>query len=112
MNRIEMIFLITVTAILLICIATMPQYHFIFLFLLALALIVLIISLLTKYSQKYENKTLSLIFCILAVLIFVIYFVNSIFIDFTHKGPVSDSLLLVALFIISICLGWFFEKND
>ncbi|WP_407409856.1 hypothetical protein [Methanobrevibacter sp.] len=112
MNRTEMIFMIAVTAILLICVATMPQYFFIFVFLLALALIVIAMSLLAKYRQKYENRKLSLIFCILAVILFIIYFVNSVYFDFTNKGSTGDSLLLLALFIISICLGWFFEKND
>lgn len=112
MNRTEMIFMIAVTAILLICVATMPQYFFIFVFLLALALIVIAMSLLAKYRQKYENRKLSLIFCILAVILFIIYFVNSVYLDFTNKGSTGDSLLLLALFIISICLGWFFEKND
>jgi len=112
MNRTEMIFLIAVTVILLICIATMPQYYFIFVFLLALALIVIAMSLFAKYKQKYENKTLSLIFCILAVILFIIYFANSLYIDFANTGSTGNSLVLVALFIISICLGWFFEKND
>lgn len=112
MNRTETIFLTAAAAILLICIATMPQYYFIFVFLLALALIVIVMSLLAKYRQKYENRTLSLIFCILAIILFVIYFVNSIYIDFANGSSTGDSLLLLALFIISIGLGWFFEKND
>ena len=112
MNRTEMIFLIAVTAILLIYIATMPQYYCIFVFLLALAILVIVITLLAKYRQKYENNTLSLIFCILAVILFIIYFANSLYIDFANTGSTGDSLVLLALFIISICLGWFFEKND
>lgn len=112
MNKSEMIFLTAATIILIICVALMPQYFFMFIFLLALALIVIAMTLLSKYRQKYENRTISLIFCILAVILFVIYFVNSVYIDFTNKGSTGDSLLLLALFIISICLGWFFEKND
>lgn len=104
--------MIAVTAILIICVAAMPQYFYIFVFLLALALIIIIMSLLVKYRQKYENKKISLIFCILAVILFIIYFVNSVYIDFTNKGSIGDSIVLLALFIISICLGWFFEKND
>ena len=112
MNKIEMIFLIIMTLILLVCIYTMPQYFFIFVFLLALALIVIIMSILTKYRKKYENPKLSILFCILGVVIFIVYFVDCVYIDFTNKGSMEDGLILLALFILTICLGWFFEKND
>lgn len=109
MNKSEIIFLIVATVILLICISTMPQFSFIFIFLLALALIVIIMSLLSKYSEKHENKKLSLIFCILGIALFILYFINSVYMDLTNKGAMLDNLFLLALFIISICLGWFFE---
>ncbi len=111
MNRTEIIFLIVAMAILLFCISKMPQYSFIFLFLLALAIIAILMSLFSKYSKKYENKKLSIMFCILGVILFVVYFVNSVYFDLTNRGSASDGLLLVTLFIITICLGWFFEEN-
>lgn len=111
MNRTEIIFLIVAMAILLFCISEMPQYSFIFIFLLALAIIVLLMSLFSKYSKKYGNRKLSIMFCILGIILFVVYFVNSVYIDLTNKGSPEDSLLLLTLFIITICLGWFFEEN-
>ncbi|MBQ2652264.1 MAG: hypothetical protein IJF83_01795 [Methanobrevibacter sp.] len=109
MNRNEIIFLIGAVAIMLICIATIPQYSFLFIFLLALALIVIIMSIFSKYSKKYENKKLSVIFCILGIILFILYFINSAYIDLTNKGTMADNVILLALFVISICLGWFFE---
>lgn len=111
MNRTEMIFLIAATVILLILISQMPQYSFLFIFLLALAIMVILMSLFSKYSRKYENKKLSLMFCILGIILFIIYFVDSVYIDLTNKGQMVDSLFILALFIITIGLGWFFEEN-
>ena len=69
-------------------------------------------SLFSKYSAKYENEKLSRIFCILGIVIFAAYLINSVYADFTGK-PAIDGLLLVVIFIIAMGLGWFFdEKKD
>lgn len=112
MNRNETIFLIAATLILLLCASTMLQYSFIFIFLLVIAAIVILISLFSKYSKKYENEMLSRIFCILGVILFAAYFINSVYSDFTSNDPAVDGLLLVTSFIIAIGLGWFFEKKE
>lgn len=111
MNRTEIIFLIAATVVLLICLSQMPQYSFLFIFLLALAILAIVMSLFSKYSRKYENKKLSLLFCIVGIILFVIYFVDSVYMDLTDKGQVADSLFILVLFIITIGLGWFFEEN-
>lgn len=111
MNRTETIFLIAATILLLICVSTMLEYSFIFIFLLVLAIIVIIMSLFSKYSVKYENKKLSMIFCILGIIIFAAFLINSVYADFTGNKPAIDGLLLVVLFIIAMGLGWFFEEK-
>ncbi len=111
MNKTEIIFLIVAIIILLICISTMLQYSFIFIFLLGLAIIVILMSLFTKYSAKYENEKLSMIFCGLGIILFVVYFINSIYTDFINEKSAVDGLFIVTLFIIAICLGWFFEEK-
>lgn len=111
MNRTETIFLIAATILLLICVSTMLEYSFIFIFLLALAIIVIIMSLFSKYSAKYENEKLSRIFCILGIIIFAAYLINSVYGDFTGNKPAIDGLLLVVIFIITMGLGWFFEEK-
>lgn len=111
MNRTETIFLIAATILLLICISTMLEHSFIFIFMLALAAIVIIMSLFSKYSEKYENEKLSKIFCILGIIIFAAYLINSVYADFTGNNPAIDGLLFVALFIIAMGLGWFFEEK-
>lgn len=111
MNKTELIFLAIATVILIICLSKMPQYSFVFLFLLALAIIYLLMILLAKYRTKYENRTLSIIFSIIGVILFIVYFVNSVFMDFTNKGSSADSLLILVLFAITIFLGWFFEEK-
>lgn len=111
MNKIEIIFIVIAAAILLFCIYAMPKYLFVYLFLLALAVIYLVMMLLGKYRKKHESRTLSIIFSILSIILFIIYFINSVYFDFTNKGSVSDGLLILGLFMISICLGWFFEEN-
>lgn len=111
MNRTETIFFIATTILLLICASTMLEYSFIFIFMLALAIIAIIMSLFSKYSKKYENDKLSKIFCILGVIVFAAYFINSVYADFTGAKPAIDGLLLVTLFIIAMVLGWFFEEK-
>ena len=111
MNRTETIFLIAASILLLICVSTMLEYSFIFIFLLAIAIIVIIMSLFSKYSKKYKNDKFSKIFCILGIIIFAAYFINSVYADFTNNKPVIDGLLLVVLFMITIGLGWFFEEK-
>ena len=111
MNRTETIFFIAATILLLICVSTMLEYSFIFIFMLALAAIVIIMSLFSKYSAKHENEKLSRIFCILGVIVFAAYLINSVYADFTGNEPAIDGLLLVTLFIIAMGLGWFFEEK-
>lgn len=111
MNKTEIIFLALAIVILLSLIVMMPKYLFVYLFLLALAIIYLLMMFLAKYRKKYENRKLSIIFCIMGILLFLVYFVNSVYIDFTNKGSTADGLLILVLFIITISLGWFFEEN-
>ena len=89
----------------------MPEYSFVFLFLLALAIIYLLMNLLARFRTKYENRILSILFCVAGIILFIIYFVNSVFMDFTNKGSTSDSLLILVLFAITMFLGWFFEEK-
>ena len=111
MNKIEIIFIAILMAILVFCIYAVPKYLFVYLFLLALAVIYISMTFLVKYRGKYENRTLSIIFCIVGIILFIIYFVNSVYMDFTSKGSTADGLLILALFIISMCLGWIFEEK-
>lgn len=111
MNKTELIFLAIVTVILLVCLSKIPQYSFVFLFLLALAVIYLLMNLLANYRTKYENRKLSILFSVIGIILFIIYFVNSVFMDFTNKGPTSDGLLILALFATTMFLGWFFEEK-
>ena len=111
MNKNELIFIGIATVILLVCISEMPEYSFVFLFLLALAIIYLLMILLARFRPKYENRILSILFCVAGIILFIVYFVNSVFMDFTNKGSTGDSFLILALFIITIFLGWFFEEK-
>lgn len=111
MNKTELIFTVIVTAILLVCLSKIPQYSFVFLFLLALAIIYLLMNLLANFRTKYENRTLSILFCIIGIILFIVYFVNSVFMDFTNKGATGDSFLILALFTMAMFLGWFFEEK-
>ena len=112
MNKTELIFLGIITVILIICLFQIPEYSFVFLFLLALAIIYLLMNLLARFRTKYENRTLSILFCIVGIILFIVYFVNSVFMDFTNKGTASDGLLILALFSITMFLGWFFEEKN
>lgn len=111
MNKTELIFTGIAIVILLICASQMPEYSFVFLFLLALAIIYLLMNLLARFRTKYENRILSILFCVAGIILFIIYFVNSVFMDFTNKGSTSDGLLILALFAITMFLGWFFEEK-
>ena len=111
MNKTELIFVGIVTVILLILLSRMPEYSSVFLFLLALAIIYLLMVLLARFRTKYENRTLSIICCIIAIILFLMYFMNSVFMDFTNKGSTSDGLLILALFTLTMFLGWFFEEK-
>ena len=111
MNKTEMIFLIVTMSILVICVSVTLQYSLIYIFLLALAIIVILMSLFSKYREKYNNDKLSRIFCALGIILFVAYFINTVYTDFTNNTSAVDGLVLVTLFIIIMCLGWFFEEK-
>ena len=111
MNVTELIAVGIAIVVLLALLSEMPQYSFVFLFLLALAIVYLLMMLLARFRTNYENHTLSILFYAIGVILFIMYFVNSVFMDFTNKGTTSDSFLILALFVATIFLGWFFEEK-
>lgn len=111
MNKTEIIFFAIAIIILLACISSMPEYYFILIFLLALAILLVLMTLLAKYKKRVENPTLSIISYVIGVILFVVYFINSVYMDLTNKGSTVDGTLILSLFILTMCIGWFFEKN-
>lgn len=111
MNKIEIIFFTIAIIILIACVNAMPQYYFIFVFLMALAVLFILMNLLVKYKKRFENHKLSIMFYLIGIILFIAYFINSVYMDLTNKGSVMDGTLILLLFILVIFLGWFFEKN-
>ncbi|WP_407414567.1 hypothetical protein [Methanobrevibacter sp.] len=111
MNKKELIFLTIAIIILLACISTIPQYFFAFIFLLVLAILFIIMTLFDGFKSRFENHTLSLISYVIGIILFVVYFVNSINFDFSIKGSSFESSLILLLFFIVMCIGWLLEKN-
>jgi hypothetical protein len=108
MNRKELIFIAIAIIILLVCISTMPQYYFAFIFLLVLAILFFLMTVLAKYKRRFENRTLSIVAYTIAIILFIVYFANSI--NITGNAS-SDSSLILLLFFLVMCIGWIFEKN-
>ncbi len=111
MNKMEVIFFTAAIIILLVCIITMHEYYSIFIFLLGLVILYALMTLLEKY-KRFENRKLSIISFIIAIILFVVYFINSVYMDFTNKGSFVDSTLILMLFMLTMIIGWLFEKNN
>ena len=111
MNKKEIIFFAIAIIILLICIITMPQYYSIFIFLVILAMLFIIMSLFVKFKRQFENRTLSLISYVIAIILFLVYFANCININFPNKDAAGDGGLILVLFILAMLIGWLLEKN-
>lgn len=111
MNKAELIFVGIAIVILYLCISKIPQYSSVFMFLMALAIIYLLMTLLAGFRMNYENRILSILFCLIGVILFILYFVNSVFMDLTNKGSASDGIVILALFTVTMFLGWFFEEK-
>ena len=112
MNRIEFGFFIAVLLILLAYVCMMPEFSLIYAFLLFLAIIILIGTFMLKNKEKYENEMLYNIFCILTIVLFIIYFANAVYIDFTHNSPIVSNMTIFIVFMITVILGWFFKKEE
>ena len=111
MNKKELIFSTITIIILLACISTMPKYYYAFIFLLVLAILFVIMTIFDKFKRRFENRTLSLISYVIGIILFVVYFVNSVNYDLTSKGSSFDSSIILFLFFIVMCIGWLLEKN-
>lgn len=111
MNKIELIFITVAIIILIACISTIPQYYFAFIFLLVLTILFLLMTILDNYKRKFVNHTLSSVSYLIAIILFVVYFVTSVNIDLTPKGSGADNTLILVLFFLVMCIGWLFEKN-
>ena len=111
MNKIEAIFIVIAIIVLVACMQTIPQYYFIFLFLLALAILFMVMIILAKYKKRFESSKLSILFYLMGIILFVIYFMNSVYMDLTNKGSTTDGIMILFLFVLVIFFGWLFEKN-
>ena len=112
MKKSEIIFFAIIIIILLACISTIPQYYSIFILLLALAILFILMTVLAKYKKRFENHKLSIASYVIGIILFVVYFINSVNINLTNTGSTGDSALILALFILVMFIGWFFEKNN
>ena len=110
MNKKELIFSAIAIIILLICIGTIPQYYSAFIFLLVLVILFILMTILTKFKMRFENRTLSIIAYVIGIILFVVYFVNSISITFSNGSTVDNTPTLLLFFIVMF-IGWLLEKN-
>ena len=71
----------------------------------------IIMSLFVKFKRQFENRTLSLISYVIAIILFLVYFANCININFPNKDTAGDGSLILVLFILAMLIGWLLEKN-
>lgn len=86
----------------------MPPYIHIAFAVMILAAI--LISIIFKYKQKFENERMVQIFNIAEIVIVACFFITVLYEIFTAKRAYDFSIFIILFFIVMFC-RWFFEKN-
>lgn len=110
MNKTEIIFIIAIILVYIICSLTLniqSEIHIIFA---ALLLVVLLIAIIFKYQQKFENEKMIQYMNILEIIIAVCFIVTLIYELFIGKAAYDLSIFIILFFIVMFC-KWFFGKK-
>lgn len=86
----------------------MPPYIHIAFAVMILAAI--LISIIFKYKQKFENEKMVQIFNIAEIVIVACFFITVLYEIFTEKRAYDFSIFIILFFIVMFC-RWFFGKN-
>lgn len=111
MEKSEIIFFAIVILAYILCAATLDIPLFMHAIFAICILIVLIISIIPKYQQKFENEKICKILNVLLIVLTVFYFASIISEVFYDRILIMDSTLTLILIFILFGCRWFFGKN-
>jgi hypothetical protein len=111
MERNEIIFfaILIIAYVLCALMLDMPPFiHYIFI---AIIAIVLVIAVLLRYQQKFENRQIGKVFNIIALISLILYVITSISETYFKKTLIIDSTIFIIPLFGALVVGWFFRKE-
>ena len=112
MDKIELIFAIIIIIAYIICSAALKIPIVAHLMFGALLLGVIIIAILLKFKQKYENEKISKIFRAISIILIICFAVSFIYEKFYYKPLFIDSAIFIFLILIVELISWVLRKNN
>ena len=112
MEKTELIFAIIIMIAYVICSVALKITIIAHLMFGALLLGVIIIAVLLKFKQKYENEKISKIFRTISIILIICYVVSFIYEAFYYKPLLIDSPIFIFLILIVELISWVLRKNS
>ena len=112
MEKSELIFAIVIIIAYIICSVALKIPIVAHLMFGALLLGVIIIAILLKFKQKYENEKISKIFRTISIIFIICYVVSFIYETFYYKALFIDSAIFIFLIVIVELISWVLRKNS
>ena len=112
MDKIELIFAIIIIIAYIICSAALKAPIVAHLMFGALLLGVIIIVILLKFKQKYENEKISKIFRAISIILIICFAMSFIYETFYYKPLFIDSAIFIFLILIVELISWVLRKNN
>ena len=112
MEKSEIIFFAIVIIAYLLCTLTLDIPLFMHVVFLGGIILCLILALILKYQQQFENKTVYKVLKILAIISTVFYAISIISESFYNKTVFIDSTATLMVIFVLFFGMWFFGKNE
>ena len=112
MEKYEILFAILIIIAYIICSLTLKIPIAAHLMFGAILLVVLIIAILLKFKQKYENEKISKIFRILSIILIICCGIAIAFETIYQKTFFINSAIFIILILIVELISWVLRKNE
>ena len=112
MEKYEIIFFAIAIMAYIICSITLKISIYAHLLFGAILAIILILAVLLKFKQKYENEKISKIFRTISIILIICYVVSFIYEAFYYKPLLIDSPIFIFLILIVELISWILRKNN
>lgn len=111
MEKNEIIFIIAAAIVYLICAFAFKMSSYIHLIFAALVLVAILIGIIFKYQQKFENKRIVQYMDMLEIIIILCFVITMLYEIFIGNTVYDLSIFIILFFIVMFC-KWFFGKNN
>lgn len=112
MEKYEILFLIIIVIAYIICSLTLKIPIYAHLMFGAILLVILIIGILLKFKQKYENEKISKIFRAISIILIVCWGIAGYLETIYQKTFFINSALFIILILIVEVISWVLRKNE